>query len=217
MMRLRQFRLLVAGEIAETAADALFGRADDLCVETLPSRGALSVGPALPPGDGPVAWVAFDRVAPTLIDAVVSGVRDLDVAGLGIAAAIADDSLVTVETIAERTGRSAAEVRGWALPMPAGAHPARPVFDWGRVVALGLGAGGSSGAGSGSARGGSVPGGSACGGSARSGSARSGSFGGDSFGVDEAAALEAVSLTLRVRALAPRLERMAPLRSLMQP
>jgi hypothetical protein len=219
VMRLRQFRLLVTGEITETAADALFGRADDLCVETLPSRGALPVVPALPPGDdvagGGVAWVAFDRVAPTLIDAVVSGVRDLDVAGLGIAAAIADDSLVTVETIAERTGRTAAAVRGWALPVPVGAHPLRPVFDWGDVVELGLGAGGSSGAGSS----GAGPSGVDSLGAGSSGARSSGgdSFGGDSFGVDEEAALEAVSLTLRVRALAPRLERMAPLRSLMQP
>ncbi|WP_433080132.1 hypothetical protein ACQP1P_42170 [Dactylosporangium sp. CA-052675] len=168
MMRLRQFRLLVAGEVPETAADALFGRADDLCVETLPGGGALPVVPALDTGSGAgagarwVAWVAFDRPAPTLVDAVVSGVRDLDVAGLGIAAAIADDSLVTAATVAERVGR------------PVALGPGR-VFDWGEVLER---------------------------------------LGGDPGGPDEAA-FEAVTLALRLRALAPRLERMTPIRSLL--
>ncbi|WP_432979084.1 hypothetical protein [Dactylosporangium sp. CA-233914] len=172
MTRVRQFRLLVAGEIGEPAADALFGRAGDLCVEVLPAGGSLPVHPDLPGGSAWVAWVAFDRVAPTLLDAVVSGVRDLDVAGLGIAAAIADDSLVTPATIAERFGRAVA-----AEQLPASLDPRRPVFDWGEVVQR-LGASSSS-------------------------------------AEDEEAVLEAVSLTLRVRALGPRLGRLGPLRSLL--
>ncbi|MFI5916600.1 hypothetical protein [Dactylosporangium sp. NPDC051541] len=176
---MRQFRLLVAGPPADEAADALFARADDLCVEVLPGGGALPVTPSLPTGaaadSGWVGWVAFDRPAPTFIDAVVSAVRDLDVAGLGIAAVMADDSLVTVETIAERFDRALTAVRGWELPAPVGPHPRRPVYDWSEVAERWP-----------------LPG-----------------------GVDEEAALEAVSLTLRVRALAPRLERMTPLRSLL--
>jgi hypothetical protein len=179
VMRMRQFRLLVAGEMAEAAADALFGRADDLCVETLPVGGSLPVVPSLPPGDGSVAawvsWVAFDRAAPTFIDAVVSGVRDLDAAGLGIAAALPDDSLVTAEVVAERVGWAVEAVRD-RLPAPVGAHPRRPVFDWGEVLESGSGFASL---------------------------------------VDEEAALEAVSLALRLRGLAPRLERMAAIRSLL--
>ena len=57
----------------------LFDRADDLSVEVVPAEG--------------LAWVAFDRVAPTLVDAVVSGVRDLDAAGVGIDRAVDDDPL----------------------------------------------------------------------------------------------------------------------------
>ncbi|WP_433210256.1 hypothetical protein ACQP00_47240 [Dactylosporangium sp. CS-047395] len=182
---MRQFRLLVAGELTEPAADALFVRARDLCVEALPSRGGLPVvpvgwaAPPAPPGDdgGWVGWVAFDRPAPTLIDAVVSGVRDLDVAGLAIAAAIADDSLVTAFTIAERGGRMAALV-------PLGSW-VRPVYDWASCSASGADA----------------PGVDAPGVDASDG--------------DEEAVFEAVSLVLRVRALAPRLERLAPLRSLL--
>jgi hypothetical protein len=135
-------------------------------------------GGSLGGGAERVAWVAFDRVAPTLVDAVVSGVRDLDAAGLGTGAAIGDDPLVTVETIGERLGRGAEVVRGWDLPEPVVPHPRRPVYDWAEVadaVAARLGL---------------------------------------AWREDEAT-LEAVTLILRVRALAPRLERMPPLRSLL--
>jgi hypothetical protein len=175
----------------------LFDRADDLCVEVMPARlgrpagvfdgppAGLDPGPAGPdrpvPGGPPggwVAWVAFDRVAPTLVDAVVSGVRDLDAAGLATDAAIADDSIVTLETIAERLDRPVAAVRAWELPGPVFAHPRRPVYDW-TEVAEWL-----------AARLGYTP-------------------------RDEEPTMAAVNLTLRVRALGPRLERMTPLRSLL--
>ncbi|MFG2040728.1 hypothetical protein [Dactylosporangium sp. NPDC048998] len=196
-MRLRQFRLLIVGEPAESAADALFDRADDACVEVLPpsyAPGAAGSPPAAgraprafdgllgglaPAGlGGRVAWVAFDRVAPTLVDAVVSGVRDLDGAGLAIAAAIADDPLVTLETIGERLDRPAGVVRTWDLPEPVHPHPRRPVYDW-TEVAERLAA----------RRGWTLP--------------------------DDEATMEAVTLTLRVRELRPRLERTGPLRALL--
>src|SRR5258705_527124 len=71
VMRVRQFRLVLAAEPDDAAADALFDRADDLCVEFV-GAAAGAVPPAfdgLPCGlapPGPVAWVAYDRVAPTL-------------------------------------------------------------------------------------------------------------------------------------------------------
>jgi len=171
-MNVRQFRLLVAGEVTEAQADVLFDRAGDACVEVLPA--GLS---DLPGGDGPdggtVAWVAFDRPAPAMLDAAVSGVRDLDVAGIVAAAAVADDPVVTLEVIAERAGRPVEVVRAWDLPAPLWAHPRRPVYAWPEVAA----------------RLGARP--------------------------DDEAALEAVTLALRLRTLAPRLERMGPIRSLL--
>ncbi|WP_327008584.1 hypothetical protein OHA72_15820 [Dactylosporangium sp. NBC_01737] len=166
MTMLRQFRLTVAGPLDDERADLLFGRADDLSVEVVPADG--------------VAWVAFDRVAPTLVDAVVSGVRDLDAAGVGIDRAVADDPLVTLEVIAARIGRPVAAGRGF--PAPVRDHPRRPVYSWPDVLAW-L-----------DRRRASVP-----------------------PGGDAEATLEAVTLALRLRALAPRLERMPPIRSLLYP
>jgi hypothetical protein len=186
-MGLRQFRLLLGSSAAvdDAALERLFSRAEDLCAEVLPGPGAGPVVDGLDAtgdgavGGGAVAWVAFDRMAPSLVDAVVSGVRDLDAAGLAVAAAIADDPLVTAETIAERVDRPVPAVRSWELPVVR-EHPRRPVYDWpevlewlaGRVPVL-------------------------------------------EDAVGEAATFEAVTLTLRVRALGPRLERMTPLRSLL--
>lgn len=183
-MRLRQFRLVIDGEPGEAAADALFGRADDLCVEAAGSRPRPAHDfdglPCAVAPSGPRAWVAFDRMAPTLADAVVSGVRDLDAAGLATAAAVADDPLVTAEIIGERVDRPAALVRVWGMPEPVYAHPRRPVFDWPAVVRWLT------------ERGGPVP-------------------------PDPADTLEAATLALRLRSLAPRLERMTPFRSLLYP
>ncbi|MET7423078.1 hypothetical protein [Dactylosporangium sp. NPDC005555] len=182
-MMLRQFRLYASGPLDDERADLLFDRARDLSVEVVPAEG--------------VAWVAFDRVAPTLVDAVVSGVRDLDTAGVGIAGVAGDDPLVTLEVIATRAGRPVEVVRGWAaagipadgapapavgggFPAPVRDHPRRPVFHWPDVAAW-L-----------DRHRAAVP-----------------------SGADAEVTLEAVTLALRLRALAPRLERMPPIRSLL--
>jgi len=178
-MKVRQFRLPVAGELAESQVDVLFDRADDACVEVLPAE--LSDLPSGGPAGGPVAWVAFDRMAPAMLDAVVSGVRDLDVAGIVAAAVVADDPVVTLEVIAERAGRPVEVVRAWDLPAPLWAHPRRPVYAWPEVAAwLQRRRAGAQG----------VP-------------------------TDDEVAFEAVALALRLRMLAPRLERMGPIRSLL--
>jgi hypothetical protein len=182
-MSVWQFRLLVAGEMAELGVDVLFDRADDACVEVLPAgladlAGLAGLAGAGGVGPGPVAWVAFDREAPTLVDAVVSGVRDLDVAGIVASSAAADDPIVTLETIAERVGRPVEVVRAWDLPAPVGPHPRRPAYAWPEVSAW---------------------------------LRRHRAY----APPDEAVTLHAVTLTLQLRALAPRLERMAPIRSLL--
>ena len=168
---LRQFRLTVAGPLDDERVDLLFDRADDLSVEVVPADG--------------LAWVAFDRAAPTLVDAVVSGVRDLDVAGVGIDRALVDDPLVTLEVIAARIGRPVEVVRGWTgggFPAPVRDHPRRPVYQWADVSAW-----------LDRHRAPVPPGG------------------------DAEVTLEAVTLALRLRELAPRLERMPPIRSLLYP
>jgi hypothetical protein len=165
-VRLRQFRLMVAGDLGEDQVDQLFDRAGDTCVEVFPADVS--------------AWVAFDRDAPTLIDAIVSGVRDLDAAGIVAASAATDDPVVTLEIVAERIGRPVELVRSWDLPAPVGPHPRRPVYAWPDVSAW-------------LARHrGHLP-------------------------RDEEVTVHAVTLTLQLRALGPRLERLTPIRSLLYP
>ena len=66
-------------------------------------------------GNEGYAEVAFDREAPTLIDAIVSGVRDLDQFGLAATRVRDDDDLVTLADIADRVGRSREAVRLWSV------------------------------------------------------------------------------------------------------
>src|SRR5438552_4953016 len=66
--RLRQFVLVVAGEPTEEQIELLLNGSDDACIETDPPSGE--------------AWISFDREAPSLVDAIVTGVRDLRCAGL---------------------------------------------------------------------------------------------------------------------------------------
>ncbi|GAA0734096.1 hypothetical protein Drose_32100 [Dactylosporangium roseum] len=162
-----QFRLVVAGEVGEEQVDRLFDRAGDACVEVVPD-GFAEGG----------SWVAIDRDAPSPADAIVSGVRDLDGAGMVTVSAAADDPLVTLQTIAERVGQPLDAVRSWPLPPPVGPHPRRPVFDW-REVSDWL--------------------------------VRHRRY----VPPDDEAALHAVTLALRIRALAPRLGRLTPIRSLL--
>jgi hypothetical protein len=96
-MALRQF-VLVVDEVSDVRLRALFGRCDDVTVSVVDGR----------------IEAAFDRDAPSLLDGVVSGVRDLDAAGLVAVRAGPDEDPVTVATIAERMGRNPAAVLRWA-------------------------------------------------------------------------------------------------------
>jgi hypothetical protein len=62
-----------------------------------------------------VARVLFDRVASSLADAVVSAVTDLDVVGLAALAVSEDDDLVTLAVVAARVERSLDLVQRWAV------------------------------------------------------------------------------------------------------
>jgi hypothetical protein len=125
--RLRQFVLVVVGEPTVEQIELLLSGSDDACIETDPPSGE--------------AWISFDREAPSLVDAIVTGVRDLRCAGLEPSYVRADDDVVSLGVIAQRIGRSETVVRGWAegdagpggFPAPVAAHPRRPCYSWQKV------------------------------------------------------------------------------------
>jgi hypothetical protein len=171
-MRLRQFLFVVEQEPSEEQVEALFDRSDDAIVE-------------LDPGSGEV-WVAFDREAPSLVDAIVSGVRDLDGLGVVTRQVRDDDDVVTLGLIAQRVGRSEDAVRRWAkgvtgpggFPAPVVEHSRRPCYRWSEVVPW-----------------------------------LDGHYGHAT--PDVSATLKAVNLALALRALSPAVERMAAIRGLL--
>jgi hypothetical protein len=68
-----------------------------------------------PETPGARIWVR--RAAPTPLDAMLSAIRDLDVLGVPPVGAV-DEDLVTIDEIAERVGRSRVAVRLWATVSP---------------------------------------------------------------------------------------------------
>jgi hypothetical protein len=100
-MALQQFGLMVDQPIDKSAQRALMERCGDIAIERTPDR--------------PGVVVSFDRDAPTLIDAIVSAVRDLDAVGIPAARVRDDDDLVTLGVIADRIGRSREAVRLWSV------------------------------------------------------------------------------------------------------
>jgi hypothetical protein len=171
-MRLRQFMFVVDREPTEEQVEYLFDRSDDATVELEPASGE--------------AWVAFDREAPTLVDAIVSGVRDLDSVGIIPRQVRDDDDVVTLGLIAQRIGRPEDAVRRWAMgltgpggfPAPVVEHPRRPCYLWSEVVPW-----------------------------------LSRHYGHEPQ--DASMALKAVNLALELRAMGPDVERMAAIRGLL--
>ena len=172
MTRLRQFMFVTAEVPGEEAIEALLSRCEDASVECWPEANEIRV--------------AFDREAPTLVDAIVSGVRDLDHAGIPAERVREDDDVVTLGVVAQRIGRSEEAVRRWAagqtgpggFPAPVVEHPRRPCYLWSEVAPwLRL-----------------------------------------HYGYeepDDAVALRAVNLVLELRAMAPYVERLSALRTLL--
>jgi len=170
-MSLRQF-VLVLDEVSDQRLAALFGRCDDVTVSVVDGR----------------IEAAFDRDAPSLVDAIVSGVRDLDIVGLNAVEAAPDDDMVTLTTVAERMARDPAAVERWVTgDVGPGGFPApvawalpeglQPCFWWSQVepwLAMNIG---------------HLP-------------------------PDAVPAYQAVNLALRLRELAPRVDRIAAVRSL---
>jgi hypothetical protein len=77
--------------------------------------------------------VYFDRDGPSLADAIVSGIRDLDAAGLVTVAAGPDDELITAGAAAARLGLDRAvldELLDITLTRPVLHCAGEPVFRW---------------------------------------------------------------------------------------
>jgi hypothetical protein len=126
-MRSQQFTLVVDQSVDESAQTALAERCPDATITRTSDRSG--------------AVISFDRDAPTLVDAVVSAVRDLDAVGLQ-AVGVRDDDVVTLATIAERVGRSREAVRLWAVgrtgaggfPKPADVRLGMAYYRWSEVA-----------------------------------------------------------------------------------
>jgi hypothetical protein len=86
--------------------------------------------------------ISFARQAPSLIDAVVTAVRDLDLVGLAAVRAIEHGCLVSLAEVVKRTGRPRREivrvVRGssgtGAFPAPARSGPDGDEYHWPEVA-----------------------------------------------------------------------------------
>jgi hypothetical protein len=171
-----QFGADVAGAPPGAAVGLLFGRCADAVVEFDATAGR--------------TWVLFDRVAPSMLDAVVSGVRDLDAAGLVALAIGPDDEVITAGGVAARLGLGVAALEEMLAatapggrvraPRPVWHCVGEPLYRWPDVTAW-L----------------DVPG-----------------FDPSVPEVDSAV-FEAVTLTLRLRALAPWVGRIGAIRSLL--
>jgi hypothetical protein len=101
VVTLQQFGIVVDEPIDEATQRALLARCGDSTIERKPNRSG--------------ALITFDRAAPTLIDAILTAVRDLDAVGLFAARVRDDDDLVTLAVIAQRVGRSREAVRLWSI------------------------------------------------------------------------------------------------------
>jgi hypothetical protein len=172
MPQLRQFVCLAADTPTDGQVDLLLSRSDDMCVESDPAAGEI--------------WVPVDREGPSLVDTVVSAVRDLDRVGIEASYVQEDDDLVTLGVIAQRIGRSERTVRRWArnedgpggFPGAVFIHPRRPLYSWHDVAPWLI----------------------------------------VHFGhepPDQALALRALNLVLELRSMAPEVERMSAIRSLL--
>jgi hypothetical protein len=100
-MGLHQFVLVVDPSTPGGQLDALLERSRDATFVVEPRRNAIEI--------------SFDREAPSLVDAIVSAVRDLEAVGIPAAQIRDDDDLVTLADIALRVGRSREAVRLWSI------------------------------------------------------------------------------------------------------
>lgn len=98
-MNTYEFTLRLNREVSEDEIEALYeAGCDDAGFETGP-HGTLA---------------QFDREAPSLVEAILSAVRDVDMVEGLRAVGLACEDLVSLRDIAERLGKSREAVRTWA-------------------------------------------------------------------------------------------------------
>lgn len=123
-----EFSLRLNREVTDAEVEALYeAGCSDAAVET-----------------GPLgAMIEFDRIAPSLAEAITSAVRDVEKVPDLRAVGLACDSMVTLLGISERAGVSREAVRLWAaglrgpggFPRPAMITPGgESVWEWEQVV-----------------------------------------------------------------------------------
>jgi hypothetical protein len=123
------FALLLEGLPSIEQIEALFVQSPDIVVERDPTRQTVEI--------------TIIRQAPSLIDAIVSAVREVESVGL-VAARIGghDTDLVTLGGIAERVGRTREAVRLWetgrtgpgGFPAPVDTGASTKYYRWSQVV-----------------------------------------------------------------------------------
>jgi hypothetical protein len=101
VVAIQQFVLLVDPSTSQDQREALLDRCRDATITKETRRQTVEV--------------TFDREAPTLIDAIVSAVRDCDAVGVPPTHVRDDDDFVTLADVAERVGRSREAVRLWSI------------------------------------------------------------------------------------------------------
>jgi hypothetical protein len=122
------FGLVVDRKPDPSTANALFERCEQVTVEIDPGR--------------PGTVVQFVRHAPSLMDAILMAVRDLDSVGLAAIGIEDDGDLLTLAAIADRVGRSREAVRLWSVgrtgpggfPSPAYRRQQTTYYRWSQVA-----------------------------------------------------------------------------------
>jgi hypothetical protein len=128
-VNLLQSFTLVADRVLDDASErALLDQCEGLAIESAPGRPAL---------------LRFDREAPTLVDAILGAVRDVETVGLAVSRVDDDEDMVTLAVVASRIGRSREAVRLWSVgrtgpggfPTPVtGLHPSITLYRWSQIA-----------------------------------------------------------------------------------
>jgi hypothetical protein len=124
----QQFVIVVNQLPTQHQLDRLIGRRGDVSVVSYPAEGYVEV--------------MFDRPERTLIEAILSGIRDLDRVGLAASSVRDDDDLVTLATIADRVGKSREAIRLWSIgrigpggfPQPVDRNIRTAYYRWSQVA-----------------------------------------------------------------------------------
>ena len=114
-MTAQRFTVRLSDTPTDRELERLFARCADLCVLSSPRRA--------------VASILVDRQGPTMVEAIVSAIRDLDVVGLHAEVVEPDAPCVPVDALAERLRRPPEVVRQWMMAGGAAVSPSADAPD----------------------------------------------------------------------------------------